>query len=42
MAVVPGSPETQTVSRFFPKLCTALQTNFGTNGVGRAARYIFD
>jgi hypothetical protein len=25
VALVPGNPETQTVSHFFPKLCAALQ-----------------
>jgi hypothetical protein len=31
VAVVPGNPETQTVSHSFPKLCAALQRKFGTD-----------
>ena len=39
---VPGNPETQTVSRSFPKLCVALQRNFGTDAACRAGRrYVF-
>lgn len=42
MAVVLGNPETQTVSHFFPKLCTALQRKFGTDAAYRAdGRYVF-
>jgi len=39
---VPGNPETQTVSHFFPKLCAALQRKFGTDAAYRAGRrYVF-
>ena len=37
VAVVPGNPETQTVSHSFPKLCAALQREFGTDAAYRAA-----
>jgi hypothetical protein len=36
VAVVPGNPETQTVSHSFPKLCVALQRNFGADAAYRA------
>jgi hypothetical protein len=36
VAVVLGNPETQTVSHIFPKLCAALQRNFGTDAAYRA------
>jgi hypothetical protein len=32
------NPETQTVSHSFPKLCVALQRNFGTDAEYRAGR----
>jgi hypothetical protein len=38
VAVVPGNPETQTVSRSFPKLSAALQKNFGTDAAYRTSR----
>src|SRR5437764_14775990 len=42
VAVVPGDPETQTVSHSFPKLCAALQRKFGTDAAYRAdGRYVF-
>jgi hypothetical protein len=42
VAVVPGNPETQAVSHFFPKLCAALQRKFGTEGAYRAGcQYVF-
>jgi len=42
VAVVPGNPETQTVSHSFPKLCAALQRKFGTYAAYRAGcRYVF-
>jgi hypothetical protein len=42
VAVVPGDPETQTVSHSFPKLCAALQRKFGTYAAYRAGcRYVF-
>ena len=42
VAVVPGNPETQTVSHSFPKLWAALQRKFGTDAVYRAGcRYVF-
>jgi len=42
VAVVPGNPETQTVSRSFPKLCAALQRKFGTDAAYRGGRrYVF-
>jgi hypothetical protein len=42
VAVVPGNPETQTVSHSFPKLCAALQRKFGTDAAYRAGcRYGF-
>jgi hypothetical protein len=42
VAVVPGNPETQTVSHSFPKVCAALQRKFGTDAAYRAGRrYVF-
>jgi hypothetical protein len=42
LAVVPGDPETQTVSHSFPKLCAALRRKFGTDAAYRAdGRYVF-
>jgi hypothetical protein len=42
VAVVPGDPETQTVSHSFPKVCAALQREFGTDAAYRAGhRYLF-
>jgi len=38
VAIVPGSPETQTVSRYFPKVCAALQRKSGTGAAYRAGR----
>jgi hypothetical protein len=35
VAVVPGNPETQTVSLSLPKLCAALQRKFGTDAAYR-------
>jgi hypothetical protein len=35
VAVVLGNPETQTVSLSSPKLCAALQRNFGTDAAYR-------
>jgi hypothetical protein len=35
LAVVPGDPETQTVSYSFPKLSAALQRSFGTDAAYR-------
>jgi hypothetical protein len=42
LAVVPGDPETQTVSHSFPKGCAALQRKFGPDAAYRAdGRYVF-
>jgi len=42
LAVVPGDPETQTVSYSFPKLYAALQRKFGTDAAYRAGGcYVF-
>jgi hypothetical protein len=38
VAVVPGTPETQTIFHSFPKLCAALQKKFGADAVYRASR----
>ena len=38
MVFVLDNPETQTVSHSFPKLCVALQRNFGTDAVYPASR----
>src|SRR5213596_564995 len=35
VAVVPGDPETQTVSHSFPKVCAALRRKFGTDAACR-------
>jgi hypothetical protein len=43
LAVVPGDPETQTVSHSFPKVCAALQRKFETDPAYRAGRrYVFE
>jgi hypothetical protein len=42
VAVVLGNPETQTVFHSFPKLCAALQREFGTDAAYRAGGcYVF-
>jgi len=38
MAVVPGNPETQTVSHSFPKLSASLRRKFGTDTAYRVGR----